>query len=672
MRSGRAADVALLVSVFTITLVRLRWPVGGNDVYLSDFTVAAFLGLFLVHRFASRDRSVPRTVVVLLAFLALLSVVYLAGYFNLETSADRSQFTKGLAKFALHFAFLIAAVAHLARRSTRFYWQTLGAFVAGMALNGAYAVLEFVYAMGGRGFLDPLMLGPITGDTSEGIIRFGVVARRGRLPDERAHARRQPPRGRARRPDPHPPTHLPAPGARSSAAPSARHHPGGPRAGGGGDVLAQRRARAGRRPGHPRRAVPAADGVAAAARSGRRARGSARGRRPPVLDARLRAAPRPDELQRARDADALRPLRAPAARARLLPPPGTRAEHVLHLLRVPHGPGQLGPALLLHRDPRRDRNRGHDPVHGLHRLRLPAPGLPAPAWGVRSPRRETSPPPASSRSRGASRLPWRVRSPRTSSTSRCRCTTSSSSCSWRSLRRSCSRADEAAGVRARCRRVRPRLHGADGAGLRRPHAVDGDPPGRRPRPRPAAAGRQGRGPRLRRGRDHGLPHLVRLRGRRRRQRAARHRGRHRPLPRAPLRARRRDLGSRSRTTRSTRRSPPTWSSTSTTRPSPAMLGEVQARPRARRHALPLHAEPAPRRRADEGARPRARPEPDAHRPALRAASSRPGSSRPATSIEINSWRPSFVRVLRSVERVAGPRLQLFRYRLCLRARVPER
>jgi hypothetical protein len=178
MRSGRAADLALLVSVFTITLVRLRWPAGGNDVYLSDLTVAAFLGLFLVHRVITRDRSVPRTVVVLLAFLALLSVVYLAGYFNLETSADRTQFTKGLAKFALHFAFLIAAVAHLARRSTRFYWQTLGAFAAGMALNGAYAVLEFVYAFAGRGFLDPLILGPITGDTSEGISRFGIVAGR--------------------------------------------------------------------------------------------------------------------------------------------------------------------------------------------------------------------------------------------------------------------------------------------------------------------------------------------------------------------------------------------------------------------------------------------------------------------------------------------------------------
>ena len=177
MRSGRAADLALLVSVFTITLVRLRWSVGGgNDVYLSDMTVAAFLGLFLIHRLVAKDRNVPRTVVVLLGFLALLSVVYLVGYFNLETSADRSQYTKGLAKFALHFAFLIAAVAHLSRRSTRFYWQTLGAFVAGMALNGAYAVLEFLYAMGGRGFLDPLILGPITGDRSEGIFRFGVVA----------------------------------------------------------------------------------------------------------------------------------------------------------------------------------------------------------------------------------------------------------------------------------------------------------------------------------------------------------------------------------------------------------------------------------------------------------------------------------------------------------------
>jgi SAM-dependent methyltransferase len=49
-----------------------------------------------------------------------------------------------------------------------------------------------------------------------------------------------------------------------------------------------------------------------------------------------------------------------------------------------------------------------------------------------------------------------------------------------------------------------------------------------------------------------------------------------------------------------------------------------------------------------------------------------GLERAGYEIEVNSWRPSFVRVLRTVERVAGPRLHVFRYRLCLRARVPER
>jgi SAM-dependent methyltransferase len=41
-------------------------------------------------------------------------------------------------------------------------------------------------------------------------------------------------------------------------------------------------------------------------------------------------------------------------------------------------------------------------------------------------------------------------------------------------------------------------------------------------------------------------------------------------------------------------------------------------------------------------------------------------------VERNEWRRSFFRGLRSVERVAGPRLDLFRYRLCIRARTPAR
>jgi SAM-dependent methyltransferase len=37
----------------------------------------------------------------------------------------------------------------------------------------------------------------------------------------------------------------------------------------------------------------------------------------------------------------------------------------------------------------------------------------------------------------------------------------------------------------------------------------------------------------------------------------------------------------------------------------------------------------------------------------------------------NEWRPSFFRGLRTIERVAGPRLELFRYRLCILARKPR-
>jgi SAM-dependent methyltransferase len=40
------------------------------------------------------------------------------------------------------------------------------------------------------------------------------------------------------------------------------------------------------------------------------------------------------------------------------------------------------------------------------------------------------------------------------------------------------------------------------------------------------------------------------------------------------------------------------------------------------------------------------------------------------AVERNEWRRSFFRGLRSVEKVAGPRLDLFRYRLCIRARTP--
>ena len=49
-----------------------------------------------------------------------------------------------------------------ARRSERFYWQTIGWFAAGFAANAAYGLLQAVARLGGRD-LDALVLNPITG-----------------------------------------------------------------------------------------------------------------------------------------------------------------------------------------------------------------------------------------------------------------------------------------------------------------------------------------------------------------------------------------------------------------------------------------------------------------------------------------------------------------------------
>jgi SAM-dependent methyltransferase len=41
------------------------------------------------------------------------------------------------------------------------------------------------------------------------------------------------------------------------------------------------------------------------------------------------------------------------------------------------------------------------------------------------------------------------------------------------------------------------------------------------------------------------------------------------------------------------------------------------------------------------------------------------------TVERDEWRPSFIPVLRAVERLAGPHVEALRYRLCVRARAPS-
>src|SRR5207244_6327260 len=100
----------------------------------------------------------PRTVAILSAFFGAFLLVYLVGHFHLDTGQPRNLFLKGLVVFAVHFAFVLAAVGYLARRTEGFYWRTLAWFVGGIAVNAAYGLLELLYTQATGNQLDSLFI----------------------------------------------------------------------------------------------------------------------------------------------------------------------------------------------------------------------------------------------------------------------------------------------------------------------------------------------------------------------------------------------------------------------------------------------------------------------------------------------------------------------------------
>jgi O-antigen ligase len=165
----RVADVLFFATLFCVTFENVHWNVAGR-VSLADILALLFLGAYVL---ALRDRVVPATVVTVAAFALALLTVYLVGFFNLETAQAFNQFFKGLVKFGIHFAFLAAGIHYVTRRAIGFYWRTLAWFVAGVAFNGLYGLLQFAAAEAGKD-LDALVVHPITGGASR-INIFGAV-----------------------------------------------------------------------------------------------------------------------------------------------------------------------------------------------------------------------------------------------------------------------------------------------------------------------------------------------------------------------------------------------------------------------------------------------------------------------------------------------------------------
>jgi O-antigen ligase len=164
----RVASFLFLATIFCCTFEKVHWSVAGQ-VGIADVFAILFLLAFAI---VSRPR-LPRTSVIVLGFFAAFLVVYLCGFFNLETAEGLKQFAKGFVKFFIHFSFLVAGIAWLSRRDRGYYWRTLAWFCGGIAVNAAYGVVQLLVARSG-GNLDAWLVSPLTGGASQ-INIYGAV-----------------------------------------------------------------------------------------------------------------------------------------------------------------------------------------------------------------------------------------------------------------------------------------------------------------------------------------------------------------------------------------------------------------------------------------------------------------------------------------------------------------
>jgi O-antigen ligase len=164
----RVLDTLLLGVLFVATFEKVHWRFGGQ-IGLNDVLTI----LFLVAYVLLERRPLPRTSAIVLGFFAAFLLVYLIGWFNIDTQQGLDQYVKGMVKFLIHFLFLVAAVGYLSRRGERFYWRALTWFAAGFVANSIYGILQLLAARGGVN-LDHVLLSPLTGGASS-INIYGAV-----------------------------------------------------------------------------------------------------------------------------------------------------------------------------------------------------------------------------------------------------------------------------------------------------------------------------------------------------------------------------------------------------------------------------------------------------------------------------------------------------------------
>jgi hypothetical protein len=181
----RITSFFFLATLFCCTFEKVHWTFAGN-VEITDMTALCFLACFLA---VSRPR-VAATSAVLLAFLAAFVIIYLMGFYNLDTPSGFGLLAKGMIKFVIQFSFLTLGVTWLWRRGQHYYWRALGWFCAGLVFNGLYGIAQLLVARSG-GNLDAYLVQPLTGGASKinlyGIVEGADIFRANALTDDPNH-----------------------------------------------------------------------------------------------------------------------------------------------------------------------------------------------------------------------------------------------------------------------------------------------------------------------------------------------------------------------------------------------------------------------------------------------------------------------------------------------------
>jgi O-antigen ligase len=160
--SDRALDRLLLATVTVLTIAKVQWQVAGLDLTLSNLTAGLFLAAFVLARIQRRDGGMPPVAVTLSGFMLAFLAVYVAGYFNIETKQGVTFWAKGITTWLVHFAFLIAAAAHVIRRGSALYGGVVRWFVIGLTANAVYGIVQLVLQVGAGINLDKLVVAPLT------------------------------------------------------------------------------------------------------------------------------------------------------------------------------------------------------------------------------------------------------------------------------------------------------------------------------------------------------------------------------------------------------------------------------------------------------------------------------------------------------------------------------